>query len=133
MWSKLVRQKIVFLILFITCNSSTQEIRRYFNDFQIDDDLETISVVYGQERHAPEFLSPVPIRKTRAGLQFTCAAPTLPPKGQPPDVWVRTIKFFIPRYTLVIPYLMITIRSIRLMILQRFTIIKIDQYLSYYI
>ncbi|XP_063622647.1 rho guanine nucleotide exchange factor 17 isoform X2 [Cydia splendana] len=44
--------------------------------------------VYGQERTAPEFLSPVPIRKTRAGLQFTCAAPTLPPKGQAPDVWV---------------------------------------------
>lgn len=44
--------------------------------------------IYGQERPAPEFLSPVPIRKTRAGLQFTCAAPTLPPKGQSPDVWV---------------------------------------------
>ncbi|XP_032522674.2 rho guanine nucleotide exchange factor 17 isoform X4 [Danaus plexippus] len=44
--------------------------------------------MYGPERPAPEFLSPVPIRKTRAGLQFTCAAPTLPPKGQPPDVWV---------------------------------------------
>ncbi|XP_022113896.2 rho guanine nucleotide exchange factor 17 isoform X2 [Pieris rapae] len=44
--------------------------------------------VYGHERPAPEFLSPVPIRKTRAGLQFTCAAPTLPPKGQSPDVWV---------------------------------------------
>ncbi|XP_071444281.1 uncharacterized protein [Hetaerina americana] len=26
----------------------------------------------------PEFVSPLPIRKTRAGLQFTCAAPTLP-------------------------------------------------------
>ncbi|KAL0819297.1 hypothetical protein ABMA28_008534 [Loxostege sticticalis] len=44
--------------------------------------------MYGPERTAPEFLSPVPIRKTRAGLQFTCAAPTIPPKGQPPDVWV---------------------------------------------
>ncbi|GBP22089.1 Rho guanine nucleotide exchange factor 17 [Eumeta japonica] len=44
--------------------------------------------IYSQDRPAPEFLSPVPIRKTRAGLQFTCAAPTLPPKGQPPDVWV---------------------------------------------
>ncbi|XP_046403591.1 uncharacterized protein LOC124169131 [Ischnura elegans] len=29
----------------------------------------------------PEFLSPLPIRKTRAGLQFTCAAPTLPPSS----------------------------------------------------
>ncbi|XP_022238616.1 rho guanine nucleotide exchange factor 17-like [Limulus polyphemus] len=28
-------------------------------------------------RPPPEFLYPVPIRKTRAGLQFTCAAPTL--------------------------------------------------------
>jgi hypothetical protein len=27
--------------------------------------------------HVPSFLYPVPIRKTRAGLQFTCAAPTL--------------------------------------------------------
>lgn len=44
--------------------------------------------LYGHERPVPEFLSPVPIRKTRAGLQFTCAAPTLPPKGQSPDVWV---------------------------------------------
>ncbi|XP_077301096.1 rho guanine nucleotide exchange factor 17-like [Arctopsyche grandis] len=29
------------------------------------------------KRPAPEFVSSVPIRKTRAGLQFTCAAPTL--------------------------------------------------------
>ena len=28
-------------------------------------------------RPPPEFLSPLPIRKTRAGLQFTCAAPTV--------------------------------------------------------
>uniref|UniRef100_T1J1Q2 Tryptophan 2,3-dioxygenase n=1 Tax=Strigamia maritima TaxID=126957 RepID=T1J1Q2_STRMM len=28
-------------------------------------------------RPPPEFISPVPIRKTRAGLQFTCATPTL--------------------------------------------------------
>lgn len=33
----------------------------------------------------PEFLASVPIRKTRAGLQFTCAAPTL---GVQKDVWV---------------------------------------------
>ncbi|XP_048477910.1 rho guanine nucleotide exchange factor 17 isoform X3 [Plutella xylostella] len=44
--------------------------------------------LYSQDRPPPEFLSPVPIRKTRAGLQFTCAAPTIPPKGQAPDVWV---------------------------------------------
>lgn len=34
---------------------------------------------------SPEFLSSIPIRKTRAGLQFTCAASTL---GAHKDVWV---------------------------------------------
>ncbi|XP_046669162.1 rho guanine nucleotide exchange factor 17-like isoform X2 [Homalodisca vitripennis] len=38
------------------------------------------------KRLSPEFVAPVPIRKTRAGLQFTCAAPTLGPATQ--DVWV---------------------------------------------
>uniref|UniRef100_A0A182J3E0 Uncharacterized protein n=1 Tax=Anopheles atroparvus TaxID=41427 RepID=A0A182J3E0_ANOAO len=33
----------------------------------------------------PEFFVSVPIRKTRAGLQFTCASPTL---GSQKDVWV---------------------------------------------
>lgn len=33
----------------------------------------------------PECIATVPIRKTRAGLQFTCAAPTL---GAQKDVWV---------------------------------------------
>lgn len=33
----------------------------------------------------PEFIASVPIRKTRAGLTFTCAAPTL---GAQKDVWV---------------------------------------------
>lgn len=33
----------------------------------------------------PQFISSIPIRKTRAGLQFTCAAPTL---GVQKDVWV---------------------------------------------
>lgn len=38
------------------------------------------------ERHPiPEFLTSIPIRKTRAGLQFTCAAPTL---SSQKDVWV---------------------------------------------
>lgn len=38
------------------------------------------------EKHpTPEFISSVPIRKTRAGLQFTCASPTL---GGQKDVWV---------------------------------------------
>lgn len=38
------------------------------------------------ERHPiPEFMMSIPIRKTRAGLQFTCAAPTL---SEARDVWV---------------------------------------------
>lgn len=40
-------------------------------------------------RPSPEFLAPVPIRKTRAGLQFTCAAPTLSSASNGVrDVWV---------------------------------------------
>lgn len=35
---------------------------------------------------APLFINSVPIRKTRAGLQFTCASPTL--GGIQKDVWV---------------------------------------------
>ncbi|XP_072378772.1 rho guanine nucleotide exchange factor 17 isoform X1 [Diabrotica undecimpunctata] len=35
---------------------------------------------------SPELLATVPIRKTRAGLQFTCAAPTVGYKSK--DVWV---------------------------------------------
>ncbi|XP_018571322.1 rho guanine nucleotide exchange factor 17 isoform X2 [Anoplophora glabripennis] len=37
-------------------------------------------------RPCPELMATVPIRKTRAGLQFTCAAPTLGENGK--DVWV---------------------------------------------
>lgn len=38
------------------------------------------------DRHPiPEFIASIPIRKTRAGLQFTCAASTL---GTQKDVWV---------------------------------------------
>ncbi|CAG0899490.1 unnamed protein product [Darwinula stevensoni] len=40
-------------------------------------------------RPPPEFLYPLPIRKTRAGLQFTCAAPTLGLNAHNlRDVWV---------------------------------------------
>lgn len=43
-------------------------------------------LVASLERHlVPEFVTSIPIRKTRAGLQFTCAAPTL---GTQKDVWV---------------------------------------------
>lgn len=38
------------------------------------------------DHHAvPDFIASIPIRKTRAGLQFTCASATL---GQQSDVWV---------------------------------------------
>ncbi|CAA9999431.1 unnamed protein product [Nesidiocoris tenuis] len=40
----------------------------------------------GHQRALPELMSAVPIRKTRAGLQFTCAAPTYGPGLR--DVWV---------------------------------------------
>ncbi|KAF7404045.1 hypothetical protein HZH68_006839 [Vespula germanica] len=39
-------------------------------------------------RFYPEFVGPLPIRKTRAGLQFTCAAPTLSNEQEPRDVWI---------------------------------------------
>ncbi|XP_046817649.1 uncharacterized protein LOC124423673 isoform X2 [Vespa crabro] len=39
-------------------------------------------------RLCPEFVGPLPIRKTRAGLQFTCAAPTLSNGQESRDVWV---------------------------------------------
>ncbi|XP_043483895.1 rho guanine nucleotide exchange factor 17 isoform X2 [Leptopilina heterotoma] len=39
-------------------------------------------------RPCPEFVGPLPIRKTRAGLQFTCAAPTLANEQGIRDVWV---------------------------------------------
>lgn len=40
--------------------------------------------VSGDRRLSPEFLTSVPIRKTRAGLQFTCAAASYNQQ----DVWV---------------------------------------------
>ncbi|XP_076261494.1 rho guanine nucleotide exchange factor 17-like isoform X3 [Rhynchophorus ferrugineus] len=43
-------------------------------------------LVSGDRRSTPEMIATVPIRKTRAGLQFTCAAPTLSENGR--DVWV---------------------------------------------
>ncbi|XP_032453905.1 uncharacterized protein LOC100123336 isoform X2 [Nasonia vitripennis] len=39
-------------------------------------------------RPVPEFVGPLPVRKTRAGLQFTCAAPTLANGQGARDVWV---------------------------------------------
>ncbi|KAK0162159.1 hypothetical protein PV327_008520 [Microctonus hyperodae] len=40
------------------------------------------------KRPCPEFIGPLPIQKTRAGLQFTCAAPTIINGQGPRDVWV---------------------------------------------
>jgi hypothetical protein len=45
-----------------------------------------VLAISGDRRPCPELLATVPIRKTRAGLQFTCAAPTLGDNGK--DVWV---------------------------------------------
>ncbi|KAK9718863.1 RhoGEF domain [Popillia japonica] len=42
--------------------------------------------ISGDRRPSPELVTAVPIRKTRAGLQFTCAAPTIGENGK--DVWV---------------------------------------------
>jgi hypothetical protein len=58
--------------------------------------IQMIFVLFGcrpamspERRPPPEFLMPLPIRKTRAGLQFTCAAPTVTWNTQHlNDVWV---------------------------------------------
>ena len=47
-----------------------------------------LSALSADRRPCPEFVGPLPIRKTRAGLQFTCAAPTLPNEQGIRDVWV---------------------------------------------
>ncbi|XP_060537321.1 rho guanine nucleotide exchange factor 17-like isoform X2 [Cylas formicarius] len=49
-------------------------------------DAKTKLLLTGDRRPTPEMMATVPIRKTRAGLQFTCAAPTLSENGR--DVWV---------------------------------------------
>lgn len=51
---------------------------RYFNCL-------CIAATTFEKNTAPEFLTMIPIRKTRAGLQFTCAASTI---GSMNDVWV---------------------------------------------
>nr|KAF7427605.1 hypothetical protein H0235_007299 [Vespula pensylvanica] len=45
-------------------------------------------VLSADRRLCPEFVCSLPIRKTRAGLQLTCAAPTLSNGQEPCDVWV---------------------------------------------
>ena len=47
-----------------------------------------ISAITMDKRACPEFIGSLPIRKTRAGLQFTCAAPTLSNDQFVKDVWV---------------------------------------------
>lgn len=47
------------------------------------------SALTSEHRPCPEFVAPVPIRKTRAGLQFTCASPALGVNAcNLKDVWV---------------------------------------------
>lgn len=51
--------------------------------------IDFFSAMSPERRPPPEFLMPLPIRKTRAGLQFTCAAPTVTWNTQHlNDVWV---------------------------------------------
>lgn len=47
-----------------------------------------LTALSADRRPCPEFVGPLPIRKTRAGLQFTCAAPTLANGQGSRDVWV---------------------------------------------
>ena len=49
-----------------------------------------ILIVRAEDRKAPpDFVNLIPIRKTRSGLQFTCAAPTLGLNAHRlKDVWV---------------------------------------------
>lgn len=48
-----------------------------------------ISVRHDDKKAPPDFLNLIPIRKTRSGLQFTCAAPTLGLNAHKlKDVWV---------------------------------------------
>ncbi|XP_049953809.1 rho guanine nucleotide exchange factor 17 isoform X3 [Schistocerca serialis cubense] len=53
---------------------------------EVFNDAKQKLVLSAERRGSPEFVLPLPIRKTRAGLQFTCAAPTLGTDAR--DVWV---------------------------------------------
>lgn len=58
------------------------------------------AVLSPDHRPPPEFLSPLPIRKTRAGLQFTCAAPTVTWNSQYlRDVWVCNSDGYVGQVT----------------------------------
>ena len=66
--------------------------KQFFIKRNNQNSFELISILKAQASEAappPDLLSLIPIRKTRAGLQFTCAAPTigLNSKGLK-DVWV---------------------------------------------
>lgn len=54
--------------------------------------LVCILATSNEKNTIPEFLLSIPIRKTRAGLQFTCAASTL---GSQNDVWVCNSDGFV--------------------------------------
>lgn len=62
---------------------SKPEKRTQFEE-QLTDAKQTLAANV-EKPQIPEFITSVPIRKTRAGLQFTCAAPTLVMQR---DVWV---------------------------------------------
>jgi hypothetical protein len=52
------------------------------------------SVLSAEQRPSPEFLYPLAIRKTRAGLQFTCAAATAVPTNADYTSRYEQIKIF---------------------------------------
>lgn len=68
---------------FRTCRVSL--VGEYFEYFRI---FISCAALSADRRPCPEFVGPLPIRKTRAGLQFTCAAPTLANGQGSRDVWV---------------------------------------------
>ncbi|RZF36300.1 hypothetical protein LSTR_LSTR006805 [Laodelphax striatellus] len=54
----------------------------------VNEAKQRLAAVSVERRPTAEFVMPVPIRKTRAGLQFTCAVPTLGMRHGAQDVWV---------------------------------------------
>ncbi|XP_037071246.1 rho guanine nucleotide exchange factor 17-like [Pollicipes pollicipes] len=88
--------QLLMLRLQVTSEECTENITASFSDV---DKRVTWEQLFNQTKHklvesldqrpVPRFLQPIPVRKTRAGLQFTCAAPTLAPHTESgKDVWV---------------------------------------------
>lgn len=89
-FNKKVAQYILLLNIF--CSSGTKNMSIVFSkpekrsQFEENFTEAKLKLIASYERfQVPECIASVPIRKTRAGLQFTCAAATL---GTQKDVWV---------------------------------------------